>query len=91
MNLLMADVGHVEGVGVGDEVVLLGRQGREEGEEGEQEGDDSGRGRFGDDDGDEDKGDKPDKPAEGDDKAATPDISDLSFPLRMADKVVGAR
>jgi len=28
-------------------------------------------------------------PAEGDDKAATPDISDLSFPLRMADKVVG--
>ena len=28
-------------------------------------------------------------PAEGDDKAATPDISELSFPLRMADKVVG--
>jgi alanine racemase len=30
MNLLMVDVGHVEGVGVGDEVVLLGRQEEEE-------------------------------------------------------------
>ncbi len=30
MNLTMVDVGHVEGIALGDEVVLLGRQGEEE-------------------------------------------------------------
>lgn len=30
MNLIMVDVGHVDGVSVGDEAVLIGRQGEEE-------------------------------------------------------------